>query len=275
MRIASGSALALLFAAAPLLGSDNGPIRKLTLDPDARKVELFAAKDEGLVTVKVIPQNEFHSNVSITNTTKEPLTIEVPKAVVAVHVLKQFGGQGAFIGLPGGTNNFNGNGLGSNQFGQGAGQSISGQFNNMPGQNGQKNFFNNIPGPAFFSIPAEKTVQIRLNSVCLDHGKPTPTAKMNYELRKLDQYTENKALIRLLESEEFRTADRGAAQAAAWNLSSGIPLERLANETVGTGVIEPLFATGQLARARELINAAQAGIETPAPQPASTRTANR
>ena len=49
-------------------------------------------------------------------------------------------------------------------------------------------------GGGFFSIPPEKTVQVPLTTVCLEHGKAEPRTKMTYKLVKLEEYTSDPAL---------------------------------------------------------------------------------
>ena len=281
-----------LALAAPVLAKD-GAIRRLTHDPDARTVELFAAQSEGLISVRVTPHDELRSNVFLTNNASEPLTVELPKAVAAVPVLKQFASINPFFGNSG--NGANGNGPNA-QNGQNnrnnAAQSVGGQLspsgqqslpfgsNSGNGQgffkvNGQKagkgngkNSGKNIGG-FFCSIPAEKTVQIELQSVCLDHGKRTPSSKMSYELVPLAEHAEDPALVALLESPEFFHTSRPALQAAAWNLQNGVPLKSLSRTTISDRH-ETFGASGALVQAQRLLDAARKSI---ADKPAASTVA--
>src|SRR5690606_30846767 len=93
--------------ASGLLADSNRkrPIRKLTVDPTAEKVELFEGVSQGLLSTRVVMKDSMQGNVFVENMTEQPLTVEIPEAVVAVHVLKQFddfGGGGGGFGAGGG-----------------------------------------------------------------------------------------------------------------------------------------------------------------------------
>ncbi|MCH7734576.1 MAG: hypothetical protein IH961_05110 [Chloroflexi bacterium] len=79
------------------------PITKPKFDPNAKRVELFDGMKQGQFVVKVIAKNAKQGHVLIENTTDKPLTVQLPKSFVAVHVLKQYGGEGG--GGQGGGNN--------------------------------------------------------------------------------------------------------------------------------------------------------------------------
>ena len=81
--------------------SKSRPITKPKLDPTAEVVSLFDGIEQQTVEVKYIAKNSKGGNLLITNKTDSPLTIEMPKAFAAVHVLKQVGG-----------GNFGGGGIG-------------------------------------------------------------------------------------------------------------------------------------------------------------------
>ena len=99
-------------------------IRRLSFDKTARVVELFAGIKNGELTSRVAVKDESTSTVYLNNETDEPVTVELPDAVAAVHVLKQL--------LPqiGGAQN-----QGQNQLGGGGG---NGQSQAVGGQLGQQ-----------------------------------------------------------------------------------------------------------------------------------------
>ncbi len=237
-------------ALACLTAAKNAPIRKLTLDPDARIVELFDGLDENVFAARVSAKNEFVSNVFLTNTTDEPLTVAIPKAIAAVHVLKQFQQPNNNANPFDGQNNGNG---------QGSGQAVGGQANGFGnngfpgGNNAQGN--QQFPGNNFFSIPPEKTVQFQLKTVCLDHGKPTPRRTMKYVLRRLPEVTANPALQQLLEDFKPGKTDQKALQAAAWHLSNGLSWKSLtAKREVRLALpSKPYFTREQLANAKQMV----------------------
>jgi hypothetical protein len=212
-------------------------IRTLSLDESAKIVELFDGMDSGQLQVRVSPKSPQESYVFVKNTTDEPLTVALPKAAVGVHILPQFfNGQGNNPFNNFGNQNQNQNQGLNNQFGgggqQGRSQNVGGQF--QPFNNNQQGLFNNQNngngngnlnqfqnGNGFFSIPPEKTVQLKMRTVCLDYGLPDPTPGMKYELRRVETEISNPALVKLLEGFTVRV-DQDAMQAAAWHLSNNL-----------------------------------------------------
>ncbi len=198
MLLASRRALMMLGVVAACAGAivatsstaaeSKRPITKLSYDPSLPQVELFEGLDNGSLTAKVVCKDQFGANVLITNTTKTPVSVKVPEAVVGVQVFPQaLGGGLAGGGLGGG---LGGGGLGGGGLGgQGGGQAIGGGLGGgglgggglggggLGGQAGGAG-----GGAGFFSIPAERTVSVPMNSVCLEHGKANPNSRMTYRL---------------------------------------------------------------------------------------------
>ena len=115
----------------PALGANTGPITRLKVDDNATVVKLFDGVAEGQLKTRVVARNQFTANLFVTNTTDEVLTVKVPKAVAAVHVLKQNNGffqndQNGFF-QQGQNQQNNQNNLG-NVLGQGTGQDLGGQL---------------------------------------------------------------------------------------------------------------------------------------------------
>jgi hypothetical protein len=246
-----------------LVGAGTGSIKKLTLDPDAPVVELFDGMEHGQLDVRMAAMNPHEGKVFITNRTDKPLTVAIPKAVVGVHVLPQIvnnAGNGVF-GNNGNNNQANNGATGQAQgvggvlgaIGNGNGNGNGNGFPNAPG-----GMQNNFPGNGFFSIPPEKTVQLSLRSVCLNHGHPEPNAGMKYRLTRIESYTTDPVLQQLLEDYSPRT-NKDVQQAAAWHLANGLSWKQLANLTEQRipGVAVPLFTRTQLDLARELVDRAQ------------------
>lgn len=127
----------------------------------------------------------------------------------------------------------------------------------------------NIQG--LFTIPPEKTVRLRLRSVCLEHGKPCPSSLKKYELRPIESEVKDKALVLILRKFDPRYDDLEMVQAIAWHLSSHMNWRELANQkkhrNIGGGV--PLFSAAQLQNAKKIVELAQ--IEANKKQPSDTR----
>lgn len=247
-------------------------IRHLTLDKSADVVELFDGIDAGQFQVKMSALNANEANVFIKNTTDAPLTVAVPKAAVGVPILPQlFGQQGNVFG-----NNQNQNqGLDPNS-GLAAGlgqlgvqsQSVGGQF--QPFGNNQQGFPNgsglgngngNLPniGNGFFSIPPEKTVQIKMRTVCLNYGLPDPNPGITYELRRLESEITDPVLCELLQRYTPRI-DQDAMQAAAWHLANNLTwkqIEHLSDNEVSALAGGRMFTPRNVKAAQSLVKIAE------------------
>ena len=250
-------------------------IRRLSFDPSARVVKLFEGMKDGQLSSRVAVKNETTSTVFINNETDEPLTVELPPAVAAVHVLKQV------LPQTGGGDPPNQQAGGGN----GASQAVGGQFgqgnqaftggNNSLGDSGF-----NQGGGGLFSIPPEATVALKLNSVCLEHGKKNPTIGMKYELRPIEVVAKNNAdLIHLLSQFDPSQKHRKAVQAAAWHLSNKMSWDELKTKqrkVLGQPVTQ-WFAKRDIDYAQKMVARARTTVDKANRKPISRtniRTAN-
>lgn len=253
------------------------PLKKLTRDPNAAEVELFDGIESGQLEVRVIPKNAFGSNVLIENKTDQPLTVKLPEAVVAVPKhLAQFGGGG--LGGQGGFGGggLGGGGLGGGGLGGGGGQSQGGGFGG--GLGGGGGFGGGgcggggfLGGGGFGSIPPETVASVQLHGVCLQHGKPDPSPRMDYVLVPIENYTQDPILLHLLRIVGTGQVDSQAAQAAAWHLTDKMSWEQLAsktNQTLNGIPTSRYFTPAQLEAAYGMIIAAkELAEESPMPKP--------
>ena len=230
----------------------KGAISKPKFDPSAERVELFKGVDEGLLEVKVVAKDAMAGTVFVQNNGDQPVTVEVPKAIVGVHVLKQFGDMGGDFGGDFGGGDMGGGGGGGQAFGGGMGG--GGMMGGMGGYGGGMGGMGG--GGGFFSIPPESVVKVPYRSVCLDHGKPEPRPAMTYELVPVEKYTDNVALQELLARVGTGRIDPQAAQAAAWVLDDGMSWQELAAKKINRagGVPDaPYFSPVQLQRAQQAV----------------------
>ncbi len=233
------------------LAAKPTPTTKLSLDPSARRVDLFAAQDEGLVTIRVVPADEMRANVFVENTSSESLTVESPKSVVAVHGVKPAppppqAAESRRAVYPADT-------VQPNQA-----QSVGGQLFGL----GPAADADGEASAALFSIPAGGAVRIQLQSVCLNLGNPTPTSRMKYRLMRMSDYTGDAAVLRLFDAVDLRRTDRETLQAAAWNIANGVPFEKLAAQRDPRNAARPMFTPAQLAAARDMVaEARKAGAD--------------
>lgn len=289
-RLGAAICLCLWAAGAP---AGDKVLRQLSLDESAEVVELFDGIDAGQFQVKLAALSANEANVFIKNTTDAPLTVAVPKAAVGVPILPQIvGPQGNFFGnnqnQGPGLNNGLGQGLNTLQGGQS--QSIGGQFqpfgNNQQSGflngtglgNGKNNFGNPAQFNGFFSIPPEKTVQIKMRTVCLNYGLPDPNPGIAYELRRVDSEITNPVLCELLESYSPRI-DRDAMQAAAWHLTNNFTwkqIQHLPDNAVSALAGGRMFSAKDLKAAQSLIKQAEdAAQDRPKTEPKKPAAAPR
>ena len=243
-------------------------------DPAARKVELFAGMEVGAFATRVIALGPQRGSVLITNTTDEPLTVQLPDAFVAVHVLKQFPQGG---NAPGGGNNL----FGGQQQQQGGQQSVGGGFQQQNGAGNGQNLFGNGNGngnpggggPGFFSIPPEATVGVQYVSACLNHGKPDPTPRASFKLMRVNDYTKDLVLQELITLVGTGTLDPRVAQAAVWNRTDDMSWKELAGKFSYAVVGKvPYFKAGELKMAKELSSRAVVRATDRARTPSAEKT---
>lgn len=200
----------------------------LQADRTQGQVDLFQAIEDDVIEVKFIPRNEAEARVIFTNKTEQPVSIKLPEAFAGVPVLAQFGGGGLGGGLGGG-------GLGgAGGYGGGAGggaQGLGGGFGGGLGGGGGLGIGG--AGGGFFNVPPEKTRQLKVGTVCLDHGKPDPTPRIPYEIRPIDSYVERPEVVEVVKAFARGELARGAAQAATWHLNNDVSWRELAAKTRG------------------------------------------
>jgi hypothetical protein len=230
--------IAACFLLAESAANAARPAATSAASPNAA-VDLFAAKNAGQVSVRLIPHDSKSGQVVITNNTASPLTIKLPEAFAGVPVLAQRAGGG--FGGP----------FGANAGGPGGGnQSVAGVFNGSGVNRG-------VPGgggPGFFNIGPERAVKVKFVSVCLDHGKPEPSSRVPYEIVPIDSHTNDSPVIELAQMLGRGELDQPAAQAAAWHLANGLTWQELASQ-IGVkhidGRTEPLFSFQTLQNGRQ------------------------
>ncbi len=249
--MASGMVPQELAAANKTAKTSKKPIRNPKFDPTAEKVDLFAAKDAGQVTVKLVPKDAMGGTVLVENKTDKPLTIKVPEAVVGVSIHSQFGGGGMGGGMMGG-GGMGGGGMGGGGGGQAMGGGMGGGGMGGGGMGGGGMGM----GGGMFSIPPESVVSVAFNSVCLEHGKAEPSARSQYTLIPVAKFNSDPVLFKLLGVIGTGKVDPQAAQAAAWHLSSKMTFQELAEKTdspLGGLAPSPYFSQEQLLGAQNLL----------------------
>jgi len=194
-----------------------------------QSTEMFAAMEGGEIEVLVKTISEKKSNLIVTNTSDKPLAITMPETfAVRPRVLAQgFGQGGGFGGQGGGQGGFGRGGggqIGGGGFGGGLGGGGFGGGGGGFGQGGG--------GGGVFNIPAGKVGKLSLTTVCLEHGKPNPNVKMDYEIVALDKFTSDGSVAevcRMLANDEIA---QPVAQAAAWNMTDDLSWQEMLHDSL-------------------------------------------
>ena len=238
-----------LLAAGTAQAAKKGAITKPKLDPNAPVVELFKGMEEGQLSTTLIQKDSMSGNLLIENLTKETITVDMPESFVGVHVLNQgFGGGG-----------LGGGGLGGGGQQGGGGQTAGGGAGGGGLGGGGLGGGGQAGGGGFFSIPPEKVVRLAVTSVCLEHGKPEPSSRMEYHIFPVEHVSKDPILKELLNLVASGRINKNVAQAAAWNIANGKSWQELAEmkfNRLGGLPDTPQFSHVELSYAQNLVAAA-------------------
>jgi hypothetical protein len=262
-----GTFVAILVAATAHLGvSDNSA---LAAKPDAdshRVVELFAAMDAGEVEVRFIPRDATRANVLIRNKTDRPLKIQLPAAFAGVPVNAQMGMGG--MGMGGGMGGMGGGmggmgGMGGGMGGMGGGQAMGGGMGGgmMGGMGGgmMGGMGGGMGMGGMMNVAPEKVGKVKVNTVCLEHGKPDPKPSMAYTIRPITAFTTDPALIEVCKMVGRGEIPQNAAQAATWHLTDEMSWQELATKDrvrLMNGYTEKFFSLTELHLANRILGVA-------------------
>ena len=233
-------------------------IPALKADDSLEHIDVFAGIEQGVLDVRLIPQDALGGNILIENKGAKPLNIDFPPAFIGKHVLKQFPAQpGANAAGPGGGANGQANGGGSQIQGGGIGQGNNGAVGNgvgNPGGGRRGNGNANGMGNGFFSVPTDKIVRVAYRSVCLEHGKPEPSSRMTYRLGKVEEFSDDPVLAETLKLVASGEHDSQAGQAAAWHITNKMSWKQLAEKSIPHigRPATPYFTAETLDRAKKI-----------------------
>ena len=241
-------------------------ITKPRFDPSAERVEFFKGMEDGQLATRFVPKDASGGFLLVTNTTEEPVTVDLPEAFVAVQVLKQFGGGGGGMmgggGMGGGGGGMGGGGQGGGG-GQNAGGGMGGGGGGMGGGGlgGGGQGGGGQGGGGFFSIPPERTVRVPYVSACLNHGKPDPSARLEYKLVPVEEYTKDEVLAELIRMVGTGRVNQHSAQAAIWTRTDNMSWQELAAKNVrGIRSVEYYFNAQNIREGQLLMAAAEGNV---------------
>lgn len=204
-------------------------------NPEHKTVDLFEASASGQIDVKLYMKTNKTGRVVIENKTDQPLNVALPEAFAGQPVLAQFGGGGGQgggglggggggLGGGGGAQSVGGGGSGGGGLGGGGGGGFGGQGGG--GGGGQQG------GGGFFNVAPEKVATLKVDCICLEHGKPDPRPAIAYELKPLNDVTGSNDVSELVKMFVAGKVSKRVAQAAAWHLANGMSWEELAHKTI-------------------------------------------
>ncbi len=237
------SLVALALATGSLAAADKaGKGQQGQLGATIDSVDIFEGIKTGKLEVRVIPKDSTLCRITIQNKTDKPLTVKLPEAFAAVPVLAQIGGA-----APGTTTT-------SRQP-----QPMMGGMGGMGGMPGMGMGM----GGGFFNIAPEQLGQLKVPTVCLEHGKAEPRSTMKYELRPIEEYTQNKAVHELGRMLGRGQIGQRAAQVAVWHLNSKMSFEQLAAKELrfANGTRQPYFSPQEIRAGMQAVAAAVAAAD--------------
>jgi hypothetical protein len=244
--------VALLFLAAEIVGipSTRAVESAAGSAVAAEAMDLFDAMQRGDVEAAFVARSSRAGRIILSNKTKRPVSVGVPDAFIGVPAaMAQFGG-----GMGGGGMGMGGGG-GMQSVGGGGGRGGGGR-----GGGGRGGGFGGGRGRGGFNIPPEKTIRIDVPLLCLDHGKRDPSASKPYVIRPIENFITQPAVIEVVRGYANGELPEGAAQAAVWNLNSGVSWEELASKLTGTKrniVRAPYFSTEEIQTAMAIAQQAE------------------
>jgi hypothetical protein len=249
--------LALVVAVSFLAGELAWPLANVRAEStpvgEPAEMDLFDAMQGGVVEAKFIARDSQRGRIVMTNKTPNPVSVVIPDAFIGVpQVQAQFGGgMGGMGGMGGGGQQSVGGG-GRGGGGRGGGGGGRGGFGGGRGGGGGRR--------GGFNIPPEKVVRVDVPLVCLDHGLKDPSSSKPYTIQPIENHIKDPAVIAIVSAYAAGDLPPGAAQAAVWNLNSGVGWDELAAKQTGTErniVREPYFSGEELEAAVAIVNEAR------------------
>ncbi len=260
LAYALAAGLAVSSTAAAAEKSDNAAAKS----PDATEsnkpaVDLFDAMKSGDIDVKYVAKNSLEGQLLVKNNTDQPLTVKLPEAFAAVPVLAQ---QAA-----GTTRSSSRSSNNKNNQNQGTGGGGLGGIGGGGGFGG---------GGGAFNVAPEKVAKLKIDTVCLEHGKKEPNAHVPYEIRPIEEFTTDASVQELCKMVSAGKIDQRAAQAAAWHLADHMSWEQLLDKKIHhlIGGDEIYFTQAEIREAMQLTDRAMKAADA-RQQPGATTISSK
>ncbi len=183
-------------------------------------VNLLAASRAGDLDVLARGQGQERVRLSVHNRSARRLNVVVPPGLVAASAAGQ--GRGGGGGWRGG--GMQSMGLGSAANREGA----FGEFRGTSGPAGLQSIAAAEEARArAIAVPAGETVEITIPAVCLNYGKPTPTARDTFKLMDVEEYSTDPRVRKALRSLATYGTSIGVAQSVMWRVCNDLPFETM------------------------------------------------
>ena len=180
-------------------------------------VSVLDARKAGDLAVEVRGAGEAKVKMVLKNTSGKRLKVVVPPGLVA----SSAAGQGRGGGAGGAGGGFQSMGLGSVS---NRGDAF-GEFRGEAG--GETTGFRSVRvddlnAEKAIAVPAGKTIELTVSSVCLNYGVATPTPRDKFELVEVEEYSGDARVRKALRSLATYGTSHGVAQAAMWRVCNGV-----------------------------------------------------
>ena len=105
-----------------------------------------------------------------------------------------------------------------------------------------------------FNVAPEVVADFKVQTVCLEHGKDEPRAKIPYEIKPIAEFTGRAEVHELCKMVGLRAIPQRAAQAAVWHLSNDMSWQELAAKQIrhANGTRSPYFNPAEIQAAMQI-----------------------
>lgn len=127
-------------------------------------------------------------------------------------------------------------------------------------------------GGGFWNLPPEKVGQIKVATVCLEHGKPDPRPGMKYQIKPIEQFTDKPAVHEVCRMLGRGELSQRVAQVAAWHLQNNMSWDELIKKQIrhANGISVPYFSREEIRAAMTAVTTATLAVENRPPASDST-----
>jgi hypothetical protein len=212
----------------------------------AKRVEMFDAMEQGLITVDYIGRDSKEANIIFKNKSDESLDVVLPETFGALPVVAQMMGGMGGMGMGGmgggGMGGMGGGmgGMGGGMGGMGGGQGMGGGFGGMGGMGGGMGGMGGMGGGmggmggmgmgGMMRVEPDRPRKVTVPTLCLEHGKADPNPRMKYRIVRLSEVNANPEVAELCKALAQGKVPQNTAQAAAWHIANGLSWEELAKK---------------------------------------------